>query len=110
MATSNLGYGQFELGPYTIQFRPLRDNPLYTRYSIQVEGVEVGAQISCPDLDNCRSAYQDAEKEKKLTHDQINSFAAHCAEVARKAPPMTEVGPIRTRLKRSPSGQSNIGI
>lgn len=106
MAATRLEYGQFQLGPYTIQYRPLRDNPTYIRYAILVEGVEVGAQISTPDLDNCWRAYQDAVSNRRLTRDQVTAFNHHAAEVARKAP--TEF--IRFRSKTTSGGQSNIGI
>lgn len=86
-SNSNKSIGQYVLGPFTVTYHPLRDNPIYTRYSIEVMGKEVRAQISCPEETDGWIGYSKAVKDRVLNSIDLEGFRAHCLALERTVRP-----------------------
>lgn len=78
-------FGRFTIGPFVVMFRPLHG--IYTRYSIEIEGVEIRAQISYPEEADGWVGYAQAIRDKKLSPAAQDAFRGHCGTLGRQVTP-----------------------
>lgn len=92
---SSKEHGRFELGPFTVTFRPLHG--IYTRYALEIDGVEIRAQISYPEEADGWVGYACAVRDKVLSLDAQHAFRARCEQLQKQIKPVVLGGVILPR-------------